>query len=66
MREPVKTPKQRQREQETDQCAIEARHRLLQMCNPLMSKWLKQRLTLHRKAAGENSMSLGRPDGLST
>ena len=64
--EPVKTPEPRQREQEADQCAIEARHRLLQMCNPLVSKWLKQRLTLHRKAAGDRSMSSGRSDGLST
>ena len=63
---PAKTPKQRQREEEVDRCAIEARHRLLQVCNPRVSKWLKQRLTLHRKAAGDNSMSLGRPDGLST
>ena len=47
-------------------CAIEARHRLLQKCNPLVSKWLKQRLTLRRKAAGNRSMSSGRPDGLST
>jgi len=55
--DPAKTPKQRQREQEADQCAIDARHRLLQMCNPLVSKWLKQRLTLRRKVAGDNSMS---------
>jgi hypothetical protein len=31
-------------------CAIEARFRLLQECNPLLSKWLKQRLTLRRSA----------------
>jgi hypothetical protein len=55
--EPVKTPKQWQEEKEADQCAIEARHRLLQMCNPQVSKWLKQRLTLHRKVTGDNSMS---------
>jgi hypothetical protein len=38
-------------------CAIEARFRLLQVCNPLVSTWLKQRLTLHRKAAGDSSMT---------
>jgi hypothetical protein len=31
------------------QCAIEACHRLLQKCNPLVSKWLKQHLTFNRK-----------------
>jgi hypothetical protein len=63
---PTQGTKQREGEQEVEQCAIEARHRLLQMCNPPVSKWLKQRLTLHRKVAGDNSMSSGRPDGLST
>jgi hypothetical protein len=42
-------------------CAIEARLRLLQECNPLVSMWLKQRLTLRRKAAEDNSMPLGAP-----
>ena len=54
--EPAKTPEPRQREEEADQCAIEARHRLLQMCNPLVSKWLKQHLTFTRKGWGNNSM----------
>jgi hypothetical protein len=33
---------------------------------PLVSKWLKQRLTLRRKVAGDGSMPRGRPNGLST
>jgi hypothetical protein len=44
-------------EQVLRRCAIEARFRLLQVCNPLVSTWLKQRLTLHRKAAGDSSMT---------
>ena len=38
-------------------CAIEARFHLLRECNPPVSKWLKQRLTLRRKVAGDRSMT---------
>ena len=44
-------------EQVWPSCAIEARFRLLQECNPLVSKWLKQRLTLRRKVTRDRSMT---------
>jgi hypothetical protein len=47
-------------------CAIEACHRLSQVCDPLVSKWLKQRLTLRRKVAGDKSRPRVRPNGIST